>query len=93
MSFGEKLKRFIADPDIALDLGTANTRLYAHGRGLVCEEPSVVVSRWQREAVRAGELVSGCAACVLPLRGGVVDRARPPARRHQRGRSDARGRG
>jgi hypothetical protein len=32
MMFGERLKKFIADPDVALDLGTANTRLFAHGR-------------------------------------------------------------
>jgi rod shape-determining protein MreB len=28
--------------DLAIDLGTANTLVYVHGRGLVCSEPSVV---------------------------------------------------
>jgi len=29
--------------DLAIDLGTANTLVYAKGRGIVCNEPSVVV--------------------------------------------------
>ncbi|NRA08467.1 MAG: rod shape-determining protein [Myxococcales bacterium] len=28
--------------DLAIDLGTANTLVYVHGKGLVCSEPSVV---------------------------------------------------
>ena len=39
------LRRAIADPDIAIDLGTANTRMYAMGVGLVADEPSVVRKR------------------------------------------------
>ena len=35
-------RRFIADPDMAIDVGTANTRLYVHGRGLVADEPTRV---------------------------------------------------
>jgi len=31
--------------DLAIDLGTANTLVYAKGRGIVCNEPSVVVIR------------------------------------------------
>jgi rod shape-determining protein MreB len=31
--------------DLAIDLGTANTLVYAKGRGIVCNEPSVVVLR------------------------------------------------
>ncbi|MBF0565103.1 MAG: rod shape-determining protein [Nitrospirae bacterium] len=31
--------------DLAIDLGTANTLVYAKGKGIVCDEPSVVVMR------------------------------------------------
>lgn len=31
--------------DLAIDLGTANTLVYVKGRGIVCDEPSVVVMR------------------------------------------------
>src|SRR5262245_63645932 len=36
------LRRWIASPDLALDLGTANTRLYARGHGLIADEPSLI---------------------------------------------------
>ncbi len=31
--------------DLAIDLGTANTLVYAKGKGIICNEPSVVVMR------------------------------------------------
>ncbi len=31
--------------DLAIDLGTANTRIYARGQGVVLDEPSVVAMR------------------------------------------------
>jgi rod shape-determining protein MreB len=31
--------------DLAIDLGTANTLVYVNGRGIICNEPSVVVLR------------------------------------------------
>ena len=31
--------------DLAIDLGTANTLVYVKGKGIVCDEPSVVVIR------------------------------------------------
>ncbi|NOY64336.1 MAG: rod shape-determining protein, partial [Nitrospirae bacterium] len=31
--------------DLAIDLGTANTLVYVKGKGIVCNEPSVVVIR------------------------------------------------
>jgi len=34
------LRRILAGPDLAIDLGTANTRLYAGDRGVVVEEPT-----------------------------------------------------
>lgn len=36
------LSRLVADPDVAIDLGTVNTRVYALGRGLVADEPTIV---------------------------------------------------
>lgn len=37
-----KLRGLIADPDVAIDLGTANTRLYAMGEGLVVDSPTML---------------------------------------------------
>ena len=34
----------VASPDIAIDLGTANTVVYVQGQGIVINEPSVVTS-------------------------------------------------
>ncbi|HMY76239.1 MAG TPA: rod shape-determining protein, partial [Blastocatellia bacterium] len=36
------LRKLIAAPDLAIDLGTANTRLYALGHGLIADEPSLI---------------------------------------------------
>ena len=44
--------------DLAIDLGTANTLVYARGRGILLNEPSVVAvdtthqHRWSRSAPR-----------------------------------------
>jgi rod shape-determining protein MreB len=35
-------REFSTEPVIAIDLGTANIRLYVHGRGVVLNEPSIV---------------------------------------------------
>ncbi|MBF0464417.1 MAG: rod shape-determining protein [Nitrospirae bacterium] len=39
--------------DLAIDLGTANTLVYAKGKGIVCDEPSVVVIRTDTKKVIA----------------------------------------
>lgn len=36
------LRKLVAPPDLAIDLGTANTRLYALGHGLIADEPSLI---------------------------------------------------
>ena len=41
MSFLEKVSEYFSN-DIAIDLGTANTLVYAKGRGIILDEPSVV---------------------------------------------------
>lgn len=35
--------------DLSIDLGTANTLIYARGRGIVLNEPSVVAIRHERQ--------------------------------------------
>jgi rod shape-determining protein MreB and related proteins len=76
--FPSCLRHTFADPDIALDLGTANTRLYARGRGIIADEPSIV--RMQTDTGRIEEVGISAAfslkdkqhAIVSPLRAGVV---------------------
>lgn len=65
--------------DVAVDVGTARVRVFAHGRGLVADEPSVVRVRWSPLALVAagsGTGTTGLAAegsfPVRPLRDGVV---------------------
>jgi rod shape-determining protein MreB len=41
MGILDKLSDYFSN-DIAIDLGTANTLVYAHGRGIILDEPSVV---------------------------------------------------
>ncbi len=76
--FHSILRTALADPDLALDLGTANTRLYARGKGLIADEPSIV-----RLSTDTGKIESvGISAAfslkdkqhslVSPLRAGVI---------------------
>ncbi len=66
--------------DLAIDLGTANTLVYAKGRGIISSEPSVVAVDTQRNRVRAvgKEAKSmlgrtpGSIRAVRPLRDGVI---------------------
>lgn len=79
MSFVSKLPRIFADPDLALDLGTANTRLYALGLGMVADEPSTVSRGYgfrpagTLEVERSARSRNGSAVrSVAPLRSGVI---------------------
>jgi rod shape-determining protein MreB and related proteins len=80
LSISDKLIKLIADPDLALDLGNANTRLYALGKGLICDEPSVIRSSPVDTSVGMGRRpftdmkgrVLSCAPSMTPLTGGVV---------------------
>ena len=40
----ESVRRYFST-DLAIDLGTANTLIYANGKGIVLDEPSVVSIR------------------------------------------------
>ena len=71
--------------DIAIDLGTANTLIYARGKGIVLDEPSVVAIRYEGgpggkktiEAVgqKAKQMlgkVPGSIEAVRPMKDGVI---------------------
>lgn len=75
------IRRRIADPDLAIDLGTANTRMYAAGKGLLADEPSVVGISAETGFVEAiGSRAASLATnpdesfrSVFPLRAGVIE--------------------
>lgn len=66
--------------DLAIDLGTANTLVYVRGKGIVCDEPSVVVMRKDNKKViavgaEAKEMMGKTPAnivAVKPLKDGVI---------------------
>ncbi len=73
------LRKLIAAPDLAIDLGTANTRLYALGHGLIADEPSLIriqPETGEVEAVGAHAAwlanVDPYSSSVSPLHAGVV---------------------
>ncbi len=73
------LRKLIAAPDLAIDLGTANTRLYALGHGLIADEPSLIrlqPETGEVEAVGAHAAwlanVDPYSPSVSPLHAGVV---------------------
>lgn len=70
-----------ATPDIAVDVGTNNTRVYVKDKGIVVNEPSVVIVRGNdtKEIIAVGdsaeELIgrsAGNVRIVHPLRDGVI---------------------
>jgi rod shape-determining protein MreB and related proteins len=75
------LNRAFSD-DIAVDLGTANTLVYVHGRGVIIDEPSAVAVRnhnGTREVLAVGATAKAMAGrtpeaieIIRPLRDGVV---------------------
>lgn len=73
------LRKMVALPDLAIDPGTANTRLYARGRGLLVDEPSLIKLEPATKAVKAyGNTAAKLASVdpqsyyVSPLHAGVV---------------------
>ena len=70
----------LVSPDIAVDIGTNNTRVYVKDKGIVVNEPSVVIMRGDsKEIIAVGdsaeELIgrsSGSIRIVHPLRDGVI---------------------
>lgn len=69
--------------DLAIDLGTANTLVYARGRGIICSEPSVValadgpngVRRVLAVGTEAKQMVGrtpGTIRAIRPIKDGVI---------------------
>jgi rod shape-determining protein MreB len=66
--------------DLAIDLGTANTLVYAKGRGIICDEPSVVVMRRDsRKPIAVGMEAKGMLGktptniiTIRPMKDGVI---------------------
>ncbi len=69
--------------DLAIDLGTSNTLIYVKGKGIVCNEPSVVAvqndGRGQRKILAVGreakEMLGrtpGAVTAIRPIKEGVI---------------------
>ncbi len=66
--------------DLAIDLGTANTLVYVNGRGIICNEPSVVVLRNDNKkpvavGMEAKEMLGKTPSNIVtirPLKDGVI---------------------
>ncbi|MGH9805397.1 MAG: rod shape-determining protein [Candidatus Acidiferrales bacterium] len=66
--------------DLAIDLGTANTLVYAHGRGIVVNEPSIValnklngdICAVGREAKEMLGRTPGNIVAIRPMKNGVI---------------------
>src|SRR4030067_1546205 len=66
--------------DLAIDLGTANTLVYVKGKGIVCDEPSVVVIRRDNKKLiavgaEAKKMLGKTPADIIaikPLKDGVI---------------------
>jgi len=72
-------RNLLAAPDLAVDLGTANTRLYVRGHGLIADEPTLIKIQPETGAVeavgaRAARLskLDQFAYSISPLHAGVV---------------------
>lgn len=65
-------KRIIEKPNIAVDLGTANTRIHTCEEGMITEEPSLVRNIRQEGNSDAYIAYLNSKLCSFPLRGGVV---------------------
>ena len=80
-SFMSRFLKF-GSPNIAIDLGTANTLVYVKGRGIVLNEPSVVAisdQRGRKQVLAVGEEAKlmlgrtpGNISAIRPLRDGVI---------------------
>jgi len=70
-----RLKKIMQRPHIAIDLGTANTRIYASDLGKITEEPSLIRHiRQDTTAHGADQYISylNSKQVSMPLRGGVI---------------------
>jgi rod shape-determining protein MreB len=69
-----KISKLISAPDVAIDLGTANTRLYAAGSGLVADQPTMVKINYQSNSDISNSkkfvIIEEESDFVMPLEGG-----------------------
>ena len=80
----QRLKQLfnVFSSDMAIDLGTANTLVYVHGKGIVLNEPSVVAiaeNRGKKQVIAVGNEAKqmlgrtpGQIQAIRPLRDGVI---------------------
>ncbi len=65
------IRKILGCPDIAIDLGTANTRLFASGYGMIADEPSMISVIQETGTVaavgREAALLSGTGTDLVPL--------------------------
>jgi rod shape-determining protein MreB len=69
------LKKIVLQPNIAIDLGNANTRIYSCESGMIAEERSLVKTVSQKAGAEKLDLLTdhlNTQLAVSPLRGGVV---------------------
>ncbi len=82
MSFFNKISEYFSH-DIAIDLGTANTLVFAKGRGIILNEPSVVAvqknARGQNRVLAVGKEAKemlgrtpGSIVAIRPIKDGVI---------------------
>ena len=74
-AFAQKFIDWFRGPDLAIDLGTANTRLFARGRGLLADVPTNVADSTESTAPLTGGVVTDISGAGRLLKQ-VVDRAR-----------------
>src|SRR6476646_2220209 len=83
MGFADKISEYFSN-DIAIDLGTANTLVFAKGRGIILDEPSVVAvqknarggqNRVMAVGKEAKEMLGrtpGSIVAIRPIKDGVI---------------------
>ena len=78
MSFFDKLSDYFFN-DIAIDLGTANTLVYAKGQGIILNEPSVVAVQKKNRVLAVGKEAKdmlgrtpGSIEAIRPIKDGVI---------------------
>jgi len=78
--------------DLAIDLGTANTLVFSHGKGIVVNEPSIVaINKVNGEVIAVGreakEMLGrtpGNVVAIKPMKDGVVGGELPKSGGHRR---------
>lgn len=71
-----EIANFFSSPDLAIDLGTANTRLFVHGKGLVADVPPAMSRTRRNKRLDSNPTAlngrGGKSKFITPVRGGAV---------------------